>query len=82
MADANEIVPLFDTVRAGSCTSELKLKVNCGSKVNCRIKFGLVCQQLLANPDQILSYNSLAVYNSLVHDPDLSIFHCGALFTF
>ena len=30
-------------------------------------KFGLVCQ-LLAEPAQILSYNSLSAYNSLVHD--------------
>ena len=33
-------------------------------KVNCRKKFGLVCQ-LLAEPAQILFYNSLSVYNSL-----------------
>ena len=33
-------------------------------KVNCRKKFGLVCQ-LLAEPAQILPYNSLLVYNSL-----------------
>ena len=41
-----------------SCTSELQLKVNCSKK------FGLGCQ-LLAEPAQILSYNSLSVYNSL-----------------
>ena len=48
----------IQTYRAGSCTSELPLKVNC------RIKFGLVCQ-LLAEAAQILSYNSRSVYNSL-----------------
>ena len=37
---------------AGSCASELQLKVNC------RKIFGLVCQ-LLAKPVQILFYNSL-----------------------
>ena len=35
-------------IRAGSCTSELQLEVNC------RKKFGQACQ-LLANPGQILS---------------------------
>ena len=39
----------FDTAArqrlwAGSCTSELQLKVNCRLKVNCKIKFGLACQ--------------------------------------
>ena len=49
---------------AGSCTSELQLKVNCRPKVNCRKKFGLVCQ-LLAESVQILSCYLLSVYNSL-----------------
>ena len=51
-------------VWTGSCTSELKLKVNCKLRVNCRKRIGLVCQ-LLAKPAQILSHNSLSVYNSL-----------------
>ena len=38
--------------------------MNCILKVNCRKKFGLVCQ-LLAEPALILFYNSLSVYNSL-----------------
>ena len=56
--------------RTGSCISELQLKVNC------RKKFGLVCQLVLAaQPAQIFFYNPLSVsnsnfsYNSLVHDP-------------
>ena len=59
------------TSRAGSCTSALQLKVNSSRK-----KFGMICQ-LLADPAQILSYNSLSVYNKLsaaihlpIHDPD------------
>ena len=47
------------TFMARPCTSELLLKVNCRLEVNCRIKFGLACQ-LLAEPAQILSYNSLS----------------------
>ena len=48
----------------GSCTSELQLKMNCRSKVNCRIKFGLA-RQTVGRSAQILSYNLLLVYNSL-----------------
>ena len=51
------------TSRAGWCTSELQLKVNCGLQVNCRIKFGLVCKLLQTSP--IFFINSLSVYNSL-----------------
>ena len=54
----------YSYLRAGSCTSELQLKMNCRLKVNYRKKFELVCQ-LLADPAPILSYNSLSVYNSL-----------------
>ena len=46
-------------LRAGSCKSELQLKVNYRQKVNCMKKFGLACQ-LLAESAQILSYNSLS----------------------
>ena len=44
------------THRAGSCTSELQLKVNCRKKI----------WSGLANSWQ--ASNSLSVYNSLVHD--------------
>ena len=39
--------------------------VVCRLKNDCRIKFGLVFYQLLAEPAQILSYNYFSVYNSL-----------------
>ena len=54
----------FVSLMAGSCTSELQLKVNCRLKVNCWIKFGLA-RLTVGRPAQIFSYNSLSVYNSL-----------------
>ena len=67
-------------LRNGSCTSELQLKVNCRPKVNCRIKFGLICK-LLAEPAQILSYRPHFTFrlqftfscNSIVNDLGLSV---------
>ena len=50
----------------GSFTSELQLEVNCRLKVNCRKIIGLVSLPNVDQaPAQILSYNSLLVYNSL-----------------
>ena len=49
---------------AGSCTSELQLKVNCRKK-NWAGQLG---SQQLAKPDKKkFSYNSLSVYNSTIH---------------
>ena len=54
------VVTLFSPIfRAGSCTSELQLKMNCRLQVNCKKCFCLVCQ-MLAEPAQILFYNSLS----------------------
>ena len=55
---------IIDVYWPESCTSEFQLKVNYRLKVNCRIKFGLA-QPTDGRPAQILSYNSLSVYNSL-----------------
>ena len=48
------------------------LIVNCRPKVNCRIKFGLA-RPTVGRPAWISSYNSLLVYNSLVHDLALDV---------
>ena len=57
--------------RAESCTSELQ-----PLKVNCMVKFGLAWP-IIGRPAQILifffPYNLLSVYNSLIHDPALSL---------
>ena len=55
------------SLRPGSFTSELQLKVNCRPKVNCGEKFGLVCQLTVcrAHPSKFYPSYSLSFYNSL-----------------
>ena len=69
---------LTQTLRPGSCTSELQLKVNCRPKKNCRKKFGLACRptvgrQTRPNYFLQLTFNIQFTFscNSLVHDPAL-----------
>ena len=61
---------------AGSCTSELLLKVNCRPKVNCRIRFGLFsAKSWQTSPNFFLQFAFSLQFtfncNSLVHDPAL-----------
>ena len=59
--DHSSIKANFDVSEAGSCISELQLKVNGRPKVNCtRIKFGLALPTTVGWPAQILPYNSLS----------------------
>ena len=52
--------------RAGSCTSELQLKVNCRPKVNCRIKFGLARPTVGAGPGQPKKFPTIH-FQSTIH---------------
>ena len=52
--------------------------MNCRLKVNCRIKCGLA-QPTVGRPAQILSYNSLWVYNQTCTTQGLKISHFGKL---